>query len=150
VARTDLQRILDGLVTGPADRSRRDRLRCWPARYLAGLAGVADVNTGEPICPDTRTRLDSISKWWATAVILQLAQEGKPRLGDTVQHWLPGLLPGSRYHHSNIGWNIVGLIAARVAGKPLPVLYREQIQATGRHVGLNGGPRRTRRTVEQS
>jgi len=25
-----------------------------------------------------------------------------------------------------------------------------QIQATGRYVGLNGGPRRTRRTVEQS
>ena len=36
-------------------------------------------------------------------------------------------LPGTRYHHSNIGWNIVGLIAAKAAGKPLPLLYRERI-----------------------
>jgi CubicO group peptidase (beta-lactamase class C family) len=42
--------------------------------------------------------------------------------------WQPLLsTPGSRYHHSNIGWNILGLIAARAAGKPLPELYREQI-----------------------
>ena len=34
--------------------------------------------------------------------------------------------PGSRYHHSNTGWDIVGLIAARVGGKPLPQLYRER------------------------
>jgi D-alanyl-D-alanine carboxypeptidase len=42
--------------------------------------------------------------------------------------WQPLLSsPGSEYHHSNIGWNIVGLIAARAGGKPLPVLYRERI-----------------------
>jgi D-alanyl-D-alanine carboxypeptidase len=42
--------------------------------------------------------------------------------------WQPLLFsPSSRYHHSNIGWNIVGLIAARVGGRPLPVLYREWI-----------------------
>ncbi|HMK97883.1 MAG TPA: serine hydrolase domain-containing protein [Acidimicrobiales bacterium] len=35
--------------------------------------------------------------------------------------------PGSGYHHSNIGWNIAGLIAARVAGEPLPALYRQRI-----------------------
>jgi CubicO group peptidase (beta-lactamase class C family) len=34
---------------------------------------------------------------------------------------------GTTYHHSNIGWNIAGLIAARAAGKPLPVLYQERI-----------------------
>jgi D-alanyl-D-alanine carboxypeptidase len=34
---------------------------------------------------------------------------------------------GQPLHHSNIGWNIVGLIAARVAGRPLPVLYRQRI-----------------------
>jgi D-alanyl-D-alanine carboxypeptidase len=204
VARADLQRILDGLVTGP------DRIAPGVTAYVAGphgtwlgSAGVANVQTGEPMRPDARMRLDSVSKWWATAVVLQLAQEGKLRLGDTVERWRPGLLPygdritigqlmtdssgliddndvfrspdaylarvkdarlraqltevaarlranpaaeasplwlirlaawqpllsapGSRYHHSNIGWNIVGLIAARVAGKPLPTLYREQI-----------------------
>ena len=206
VARADRQRILDGLVTGP------DRIAPGVTAYVAGphgtwlgSAGVANVTSGEPMRPDARMRLDSVSKWWATAVVLQLAQEGKLRLGDTVERWLPGLLPygnritigqlmtdtsgliddndlykpsalssalarvkdaklraqlvaiggrvranlatevsplwvirlaawqpllfapGSRYHHSNIGWNIVGLIAARVAGRPLPLLYRERI-----------------------
>jgi D-alanyl-D-alanine carboxypeptidase len=200
------QRILDGLVTGP------DRIAPGVTAYVAGphgtwlgSAGVANVKTGEPMRPDARMRLDSVSKWWATAVVLQLAQDGRLRLGDTVQRWLPGLLPygdritleqlmtdtsgliddndifesrspsaylarvkdaklraqlaalaarlradpaieasplwlirlaawqpllfapGSRYHHSNIGWNIVGLVAARVGGKPLPLLYRERI-----------------------
>jgi CubicO group peptidase (beta-lactamase class C family) len=92
--RAELQRILDGLVTGP------DRIAPGVAAYVAGpggtwmgSAGVANVQTGEPMRPDARTRLDSVSKWWATAVVLQLAQEGKLRLGDTVERWLPGLLP---------------------------------------------------------
>ena len=34
---------------------------------------------------------------WTSAVILQLVGEGRMRLDDTVQRWLPGLLPyGSR------------------------------------------------------
>jgi len=153
-------------------------------------------------------RIESNSKTWVAAVILQLAHEGKLTLDDTVAHWLPGLLPvhgseitirelmhdssgliddndvwhatpkqlsvyfarvgdaklraqllataarlkanpaapvpallfirlaawqplvalpGTTYHHSNIGWNIVGLIAAKAGGKPLPVLYRERL-----------------------
>jgi D-alanyl-D-alanine carboxypeptidase len=35
--------------------------------------------------------------------------------------------PGTTYHHSNIGWNVAGLIAAEAGGKPLRVLYRERI-----------------------
>ena len=42
--------------------------------------------------------------------------------------------PGTAYHHSNIGWNIAGLIAAKAGGKPLPALYRERIfQPLGLH-----------------
>jgi D-alanyl-D-alanine carboxypeptidase len=42
--------------------------------------------------------------------------------------WQPLVAPpGSAYHHSNIGWNIAGLIAAKAAGKPLPLVYRERI-----------------------
>jgi D-alanyl-D-alanine carboxypeptidase len=156
--------------------------------------------------PDARLRIQSNSKTWVMAVILQLAREGTLTLDDTVARWLPGLLPygdritirqlmtdtsgliddndltrmatayagylarvedaklrarlpalaarvranpatrvapiwlirlaawqpllsapGSEYHHSNIGWNIVGLIAAKAGGKPLPVLHRERI-----------------------
>jgi D-alanyl-D-alanine carboxypeptidase len=84
-AHADRQRILDGLVTGPG------RIAPGVTAYVSGphggwlgSAGIANVTSGEPMRPDTRVRLDSVSKWWATAVVLQLAQEGKLRLGDTV------------------------------------------------------------------
>ena len=42
--------------------------------------------------------------------------------------WQPLLsAPGSRYHHSNVGWKIAGLIAANAGGKPLASLYQERI-----------------------
>jgi D-alanyl-D-alanine carboxypeptidase len=152
-------------------------------------------------------RIESNSKIWLLAVMLQLAKEGKLSLDDTVARWLPGLLPygdritlgqlmsdnsglvddydgmfsslpafrralgnvedaklraqwtalvrrleanpattvdpiwvirlaawqpllsapGSAYHHSNVGWNIAGLVAAKAGGKPLAALYRERI-----------------------
>ena len=34
---------------------------------------------------------------------------------------------GHRFHYSNIGYDILGLIAGRAGGKPLPALYRERI-----------------------
>jgi D-alanyl-D-alanine carboxypeptidase len=42
--------------------------------------------------------------------------------------WQPLLFkPGAGYHYSNIGYDVLGLIAARASGKPLPTLYGEQI-----------------------
>jgi D-alanyl-D-alanine carboxypeptidase len=203
-----MQGILDGVVTGP------NRLAPGATAYVSephgtwiGSAGVADVKTAEPMPLDARMRIESNSKTWLVAVVLQLAQEGKLSLDDTVDQWLPGLLrahgseitirqlmsdssgliddndvfaspsaadaylarvgdrrlraqllaigariranravqisplwfirladwqplvapPGTTYHHSNIGWNIAGLIAAKASGKPLPLLYRERI-----------------------
>ena len=42
---------------------------------------------------DARMRLESVSKIYTATLILQLAQDGKLRVGDTVARWLPGLLP---------------------------------------------------------
>jgi D-alanyl-D-alanine carboxypeptidase len=203
-----MQGILDGVVTGP------NRLAPGATAYVfgphgtwVGSAGVADVRTAEPMPLDARMRIESNSKTWLVAVVLQLVQEGKLSLDDTVDQWLPGLLrahgkeitirqlmsdssgliddndvfaspsaaraylarvgdprlraqllaiaariranpavqvsplwfirlaawqplvapAGTTYHHSNIGWNIAGLIAAKASGKPLPLLYRERI-----------------------
>jgi D-alanyl-D-alanine carboxypeptidase len=42
--------------------------------------------------------------------------------------WQPlAFEPGSGYHYSNIGYDILGLIAARAGGKPLAALIREEI-----------------------
>ena len=203
-----MQGILDGMVTGP------NRLAPGVTAYVSGphgtwvgSAGVADVKAAEPMPMDARMRIESNSKTWLVAAVLQLVQERKLSLDDTVDRWLPGLLrahgseitirelmsdssgliddndvfaspsagraylarvgdprlraellaiaariranpsvqvsplwfirlaawqplvapPGTTYHHSNIGWNIVGLIAAKASGKPLPQLYRERI-----------------------
>jgi D-alanyl-D-alanine carboxypeptidase len=35
--------------------------------------------------------------------------------------------PGSGFHYSNIGYDVLGLIASRAGGKPLADLYRERI-----------------------
>jgi D-alanyl-D-alanine carboxypeptidase len=203
-----MQGVLDGIVTGP------DRLAPGATAYVSGphgtwlgSAGFANVETGERMPVDARMRIESASKTWLVAVVLQLVQEGRLSLEDTVDRWLPGLLrahgkaitlrqlmsdssgliddndifatpnaagvylarvgdpklraqllavaariranrgtrisplwwirlaawqplvapPGTAEHHSNIGWNIAGFIAARASGNPLPSLYRERV-----------------------
>jgi D-alanyl-D-alanine carboxypeptidase len=209
-SRPDLQRTLDALVSG-AQRAApgASAYVVGPDGRWAGAAGIANVKTNQAMTADARMRIESNSKIWLLAVNLQLAKEGKLKLGDTVAQWLPGLLPdgsritirqlmsdtsglvddydgmfssrsaferalahvndpklrarwialaarlqadpatrvdpiwairlaawqplvsapGSQYHHSNIGWNIAGLIAAKAGGKPLATLYRERIVA---------------------
>jgi D-alanyl-D-alanine carboxypeptidase len=42
--------------------------------------------------------------------------------------WIPLLAqPNTQYHYSNIGYETLGLIAARAAGRPLGSLYRDRI-----------------------
>jgi len=56
------------------------------------------------------------------------ATPASPMLYIRLAAWQPLLFaPGTHYHHSNIGWNIAGLIVERAAGQSLPVLYRERI-----------------------
>ncbi|PWE17046.1 hypothetical protein DDZ18_10110 [Marinicauda salina] len=51
--------------------------------------GLADLETGEPITPDTVFRLGSITKQFSAAVILQLVEEGRLSLDDRVSDFLP-------------------------------------------------------------
>jgi D-alanyl-D-alanine carboxypeptidase len=202
--RPELQRMLDDVVTG------RDRLAPGATAFVSGprgtwvgSAGVADVATREAMPPAARMRLQSVSKIYTAALIFQLAQERRLHVGDTVEHWLPGVLPygrritirqllmmrsgivdladlmrdsaryldrvhdrklrsqlnaigrridtnpaaevsplwlirlaawqpllftpGTQDHYSGIGYELLGLIAARAGAKPLPDLYRERI-----------------------
>jgi D-alanyl-D-alanine carboxypeptidase len=56
-------------------------------------AGVADIATGRAIRASDRYRVASLAKSFVATVVLQLVGEGKLRLGDTVERWLPGLVP---------------------------------------------------------
>ncbi|HTV17532.1 MAG TPA: serine hydrolase domain-containing protein [Polyangiaceae bacterium] len=55
--------------------------------------GVADRATGEPMTPDHRFRVASMAKSVVASTILQLSAEGELALSDTVEDWLPGMLP---------------------------------------------------------
>jgi D-alanyl-D-alanine carboxypeptidase len=203
-ARPELQRILDGLVMG------REHVAPGVTAYVsgprgswAGSAGYSNVETGRRMPVDARMRLESVGKAWTATLVLQLVGEGRMSLDDTVERWLPGLLPygnritvrqllshtsglidnndigrepaeylarvgdpalrarlaqvaqrwaadpelrfparlwvefaaalpllsapGTRYHYSNIGYEVAGLIAEEVGGMPLARLFEQRI-----------------------
>jgi D-alanyl-D-alanine carboxypeptidase len=204
VARPELQRVLVELTSGSA------RIAPGATAYVAGphgtwsgAAGVADTATGQPMPVDARMRLESVSKVWTAVLVLQLAEQDRLGLEDTVERWLPGLLPfgdritlgqllthtsgifdnndavnhpdrvlarvkdpafraelvrlaerlqadptmrfpptvwirlaatqplyfppGTSYHYSNVGFEVLGLVIERVTGQPLQAVYRERI-----------------------
>jgi D-alanyl-D-alanine carboxypeptidase len=207
-SRPELQRTLDGVVGGPSELAPgATAYVSGPNGRWLGAAGVVDVNTCAPMPVDARMRLESVSKIYTAALILQLAQEKKLSVGDTVERWLPRVLPygdritirqlltmssglvdnndfnnappelrriylgrvkdpelraelfatsarvqenpatvvqetlwirwaawqpllftpGSGHHYSNIGYDILGLVAEHAGGEPLAALYRERI-----------------------
>jgi D-alanyl-D-alanine carboxypeptidase len=59
----------------------------------AGAAGYANLRTKEPMRVGHAFRVGSITKTFVATVVLQLAAEGTLALDDTVERWLPGLVP---------------------------------------------------------
>ncbi|NTU81445.1 MAG: beta-lactamase family protein [Chloroflexales bacterium] len=60
----------------------------------SGARGLADVAAGTPLAQGTRVRVASLTKPFVAVVALQLVQEGWLLLDHSVEHWLPGLVPG--------------------------------------------------------
>jgi len=54
-----------------------------------------DTQTGQPITADAHFRIGSISKTFSAVVLLQLAAEHRVDLDQSVQRYLPGLLPAT-------------------------------------------------------
>lgn len=63
---------------------------------LTLTAGVSDRATGAPIpmAPQQEVRVGSISKTFVASILLQLVTEGRVRLDDSIDVYLPGLLTG--------------------------------------------------------
>lgn len=55
--------------------------------------GSANIRTGRPISPRDSARVGSVTKTFTATVVLRLAAKRKLGLGDSVQRWLPGLVP---------------------------------------------------------
>ena len=67
---------------------------------LAG--GPADAGSGARCTPQTRFQIASVSKQFAAAAVMLLAESGGVELGEPVARWLPGGLPQWRrvtLHH---------------------------------------------------
>jgi D-alanyl-D-alanine carboxypeptidase len=85
--RKDVNALLATGVPGVVVITRRgDRVG-----QVAG--GLADMQTRTPMRADDRFRTGSLTKTYVATVVLQLAAEGKLALEDTVERWLPGLVP---------------------------------------------------------
>lgn len=52
-----------------------------------------DAHTGKPVPADAHFRIGSVSKTFEAVVLLQLAAEHRVDLDQSVQHYLPGLIP---------------------------------------------------------
>jgi D-alanyl-D-alanine carboxypeptidase len=59
----------------------------------AAAAGHADLRKKTPLAPAMSFRVGSVTKSFVAAVVLQLVGEGKLTLADTLDHWLPGVVP---------------------------------------------------------
>jgi CubicO group peptidase (beta-lactamase class C family) len=55
----------------------------------ASGVGKADVAANQPVTADTLFRIGSVSKSFAALAALQLQEEGKLKLTDTVRQWVP-------------------------------------------------------------
>ncbi len=58
-------------------------------------AGEALLGSGIPVPFDSRFRMGSDTKTFVAVVMLQLVDEGKVSLDDTVDRWLPGVVSGN-------------------------------------------------------
>lgn len=80
------------IQTRPTDNAAGDIVRVGePGALWKG--STADAETGRQIPPDAHFHAGSIAKTFETVVILQLAAEGRIDLDQSIQHYMPGLLP---------------------------------------------------------
>src|SRR4051812_30444924 len=57
--------------------------------------GIADLRTAAPITTDDHFRIGSVSKTFTATLVLQLVDEGKLNLDDTLEPYVPGIPNGA-------------------------------------------------------
>ena len=88
---TTLQQSLDE-VTATGAVAAIAEVRDGPRVWRLG-SGTAELGGSRPVSVGGRYRAGSITKTFVATVALQLAGEGRLRLTDTVERWLPGTVP---------------------------------------------------------
>jgi CubicO group peptidase (beta-lactamase class C family) len=65
-------------------------------RVEAAAAGIANLNSGVEMTPDTLFLTGSITKVWTTTLLMSLVEQGLVDLDAPVKRYLPGLVVGER------------------------------------------------------
>ncbi|MEK7016004.1 serine hydrolase domain-containing protein [Bacillus sp. FSL R9-9410] len=65
-------------------------------------AGVANLGSKKPMKTDFRFRIGSVTKTFTATVVLQLAEENRLNLDDSIEKWLPGVIQGNGYDDKQI------------------------------------------------
>jgi D-alanyl-D-alanine carboxypeptidase len=89
-----VQRALDGLVRDDGFPAAQAVVRGRDGRTRGYTAGVADLKTRAAVPADGFVRIGSNTKTFTAVVVLQLVGEGRIRLDDPVEAYLPGLIRG--------------------------------------------------------
>ncbi|HET9224116.1 MAG TPA: serine hydrolase domain-containing protein, partial [Roseiflexaceae bacterium] len=89
---TALEQVLDQSVAGASPGAALAVFVPGQGTWI-GSRGLADRDAGVAVAPDTLFSAGSISKLFVATVAMQLVQEGWLALDQTVEHWLPGLVP---------------------------------------------------------
>ncbi|MFJ7497649.1 serine hydrolase domain-containing protein [Streptomyces sp. NPDC097727] len=71
------------------------RVTTRPGRDLVAIGGVAEAGTDRPVPRNGYFRMASTGKALVATVVLQLVDERKLALDDTVDRWLPGVVDGN-------------------------------------------------------
>jgi D-alanyl-D-alanine carboxypeptidase len=89
-----VQQSLDRLVSVDKFPGALASVRQANGRVRNYTAGVADLKTGAKMPVDGRVRIASNTKMFTATVVLQLVGEGKVKLDEPVETYLPGVVRG--------------------------------------------------------
>ncbi|OXM83326.1 serine hydrolase domain-containing protein [Paenibacillus rigui] len=90
-----------------------------PTDSWLAASGVNDMESKEPARADGRFRIGSITKVFTAAVVLQLVAEQKVDLNQSIQHYLPDVLP------ADFPTVTIGQLLNHTSGLPSPKLPDE-------------------------
>jgi D-alanyl-D-alanine carboxypeptidase len=90
-----VQRKLNDLVTVDGFPGALASVRQTDGRVKRYTAGVADVKTKQRMPVDARVRIASNTKMFTATVVLQLVGEGRIKLDEPVETYLPGVVRGA-------------------------------------------------------